>query len=151
MIGIKQVVSGLLNGGLKEIGNIVDNVVTTKEEKQQLHNALKQLEMKQEIDLRRMDLDKFGQAHATYRKDNQMQKIYSLVFLVAYICLSIILVFVFIKYTEMPNHAIALISSILGAMSAKVNTITDFYFGSSSGSQDKDESISKAAQNAMRL
>lgn len=149
MIGIKQVVSGLLNGGIKEIGGIIDNVVTTKEEKQQLHNALKQLEMKHELDLKQMDLDRFGQAHSTYRKDNQMQKIYALVFLLVYVLLSVTLIFIFIKYTAIPDYALALISSIIGAMSAKVNTITDFYFGSSQGSQSKDQTIQ--SQTAMRL
>lgn len=151
MIGIKQAVASLLNGGIKEIGGIIDNVVTTKEEKQTLHNALKQMEMKNHLDLKQMDLDRYGMAHETYGKDSQMQKIYSMVFLIAYVCLSVILIFVFIKYTEMPSHAVALISSILGAMSAKVNTITDFYFGSSSGSQEKNETINAAQKGAMRL
>lgn len=149
MIGIKQVVSGLLSGGLKEVGNIVDSVVTTKEEKQQLHNKLKQLEMKQELDLKQMDLDRFGQAQATYRKDSDMQKIYALVFLVAYVGLTVYLIWVLITKTGIPDYALTLISSFWGAMSSKVNTITDFFFGSSASSQSKDESLKNL--NSMRL
>lgn len=49
---------------------------------------------------------------------------------------------------KLPDWAVAFISTVFGAMSAKVSTIVDFFFGSSKGSHDKDEAIGQAFAQA---
>jgi len=90
-------------------------------------------------------------ARDMYKTDNKLQKIFAMTFLVGYILLTVVMIYLVVawigaKGIEIPDWAVALISTIYGAMSSKVNTITDFLFGSSQGSRDKDQKIIAAAQ-----
>lgn len=118
MLGI---VEKIISGGAK----ILDEVVTTKEEKQQLLNELESLYIQ--------DRDS---ARGLYKEDSSLQKIYAVVFLVSYMLLIVaMLFFIFnISGTQslvVPDWAVAFLSSLFGAMTTKVGTITDFLFGGS--------------------
>jgi hypothetical protein len=83
-------------------------------------------------------------ARDMYKADNSLQKVYAMTFLVGYILLTGVMLYFLMgwigaKEVNVPDWAVALISSIYGALSAKVGTVTDFYFGSSQGSREKDE------------
>jgi len=95
-------------------------------------------------------------ARDMYKTDNKLQKIFAMTFLVGYILLTVVMIYLVVawigaKGIEIPDWAVALISTIYGAMSSKVNTITDFLFGSSQGSSDKNEIIKAAKKDAPSI
>ena len=119
---ISGIIGKILSGGAE----VLDKVITTKEEKLQLLNELEALNQK--------DRDS---ARDLYKTDGSLQKIYALVFLISYMLLILaMLVFMYkfvggLQNLELPEWAIAFLSTLFGAMSAKVSTITDFLFGGS--------------------
>ena len=42
------------------VGGVVDNIVTTKEEKMQLENEIKKAEMQYQIEMRKLNLEETG-------------------------------------------------------------------------------------------
>jgi len=90
-------------------------------------------------------------ARDMYKTDSSLQKTFAMTFLVGYIVLTIAMIAMVVgmigaKGIVIPDWSIALISTIYGAMSSKVNTIVDFLFGSSKGSHDKDEQLATIAR-----
>ncbi len=122
-MAILSIIDKVLNGGAK----ILDEVITTKEEKQQLLNELEELTVRDRDSARKM-----------YEGDSSLQKIYAIVFLVSYMLLIVaMLIFIFnisgAADISIPEWAVAFLSTLFGAMTAKVSTITDFLFGGSKG------------------
>ena len=80
-----------------------------------------------------MEADEKANARSMYSTDNSMQKAYALTFLIAYLGLTAWLIYAIINGSieDVNQFETGLIGSIWGAMSAKVNTITDFFFGAS--------------------
>ncbi len=120
-MAILGIIDKVLNGGVK----ILDEVITTKEEKMQLLNELEELTVRDRESARKM-----------YEGDSSLQKIYAIVFLVSYMLLIVaMLVFIFnisgAADIAIPEWAVAFLSTLFGAMTAKVSTITDFLFGGS--------------------
>lgn len=117
---------------IKEVFSGIDSLVTTTQEKEEL--KLKALNMY---------IDDVKSARTMYMTDSWLQKIFAMVFLIAYITLTALLVWglwVYVKdgVVDAPEWVVAFISSLWGGLSAKLNTIVDFLFGSSKGSQDKN-------------
>lgn len=72
-------------------------------------------------------------ARTLYSTDSQIQKILATIFTIAYFGLSFVMFRYFvIGDFSLGEFEISFISTIFGAMSAKVNTIVDFFFGGSS-------------------
>ena len=120
------IIGKVLSGGAE----ILDKVITTPEEKLQLFNELESLNQKDRESAREL-----------YKADDSLQKVYALVFLVSYMLL--VLSMMYFIYTmaigsndmNLPEWAVAFLSTIFGAMSTKVSTITDFLFGGSKSSE----------------
>ena len=73
-----------------------------------------------------------------YKDDAIIQKILATLFTVAYFGLSFMMFKVFVmKDINLGEFEISFISTIFGAMSAKVNTVVDFFFGGSSSKNEK--------------
>ena len=121
--GVDKLVDGIVGAA--------DEFIMTKEEKAQLKLELEKLTYSDRADAREM-----------YENNSSLQKVYAIAFLVFYTALTGALFFLVYsmvkKEFDMPDWAIAFISTMWGGMSAKVSTITDFLFGSSKGSQDKN-------------
>ena len=121
--GVDKLIGGIVNAA--------DEFITTKEEKELLKLELEKLIYNDRADAREM-----------YENNSSLQKVYAIAFLVFYTALTGALFFLVYsmvkKEFDMPDWAIAFISTMWGGMSAKVSTITDFLFGSSKGSQDKN-------------
>lgn len=70
-----------------------------------------------------------------FKANSTLQKIYAIVFLTAYVILSLLMIFgiyeIAVEKIEISDWGIGFVSSIFGAMSIKVGTVTDFLFGSS--------------------
>ena len=131
---IKKIISQLIGNA----GTILDEVITTDEErlaaKQRLETLLKQHE-KQMVEL---EVEDRKSARSLYKNDSQIQKILASIFTIAYFALSFVMFRYFvIGDITLGEFEITFISTIFGAMSAKVNTIVDFFFGGSSDKNNK--------------
>ena len=72
-------------------------------------------------------------ARSLYKDDSLIQKILATIFTAAYFLLSYVMFKYFVLHdVVLSEYEIGFISTIFGAMSAKVNTIVDFFFGGSS-------------------
>ena len=54
------------------VGGVVDNIVTTKEEKMQLENEIKKAEMQYQIEMRKLNLEETGQVFADVKDARAM-------------------------------------------------------------------------------
>ena len=128
---------GDLFGGdlIKTVADTVDRFHFSKEEKEKLKLELKNILFEQKAKAFEMEVEDRESARRMYEKDNSLQKIYALAFLGAYIFLVITLLYgayqVTVNNVVFSQFVITLISSIFGAMTTKVGTITDFLFGGS--------------------
>ncbi len=127
-MALGTIIEKVISGGAK----ILDDVITTKEEKMQLYNELEQIYLNDRDSARKM-----------YESDSSLQKIYAIVFLISYMLLIVaMLVFIFnisgASSLEIPDWAVAFLSSLFGAMTTKVGTITDFLFGGSKTAEVKE-------------
>ena len=72
-------------------------------------------------------------AREIYKDDAIIQKVLAIIFTAAYFFLSYTMFKYFVLNTlELSDYEIGFISTVFGAMSSKVNTIIDFFFGGSS-------------------
>lgn len=114
---------------IKTIADTVDRFVETKEEKKQFF-----------MELYKLDAEDRNQARALYGRDSIMQKIYAATFLLGYLGLTAWLIYAIITKSiqDINQFETGMIGTIWGAMSAKVNTVTDFFFGSSDDKRDQN-------------
>ena len=117
--GVSKVVDSIANG--------IDGVITTQEEKLELQKELEALMIRDRESARDM-----------YKDDSTLQKWFGLVFLVAYMAMTLAMIyFIFLaskggaETLNVPEWGVAFLSTLFGAMSTKVSTICDFLFGGS--------------------
>jgi hypothetical protein len=143
-VGIDKIITAL--------GDTVDRFVTTNEDREKMKMEVMNAVNAYNVDIAKQGLADTANARDMYKADNWLQKIYALVFLLGYILLTgVMLWFIYSFATstsnKLPEWAIAFVSTLFGAMSAKVSTITDFLFGSSQGSRQKDNKELTLNQN----
>lgn len=109
-------------GSLESVADIVDRFVDTKEEKREFFKEVYDMHAKDRADARNM-----------YSKNSLIQKIYAITFLVGYLGLTGWLLHSIItgSIAEINQFETGIIGSIWGAMSSKINTVVDFFFGAS--------------------
>ena len=119
---------------IESIFNGIDKLSTSNEEKEELRLQA----LKIEIERQQVTNSEKDSARHMYAKDNSLQKVYAIVFLLAYVTLTSYLAYSIVVHTmtELTQWQAGFISGLFGAMSAKVNTITDFLFGGSQGEND---------------
>jgi hypothetical protein len=134
---------------ITSIGDTAKKFITTEQDRQTFELALQ----KAALDSKRLEMEaeqKYfedrSSARDMYKHDSSLQKIFAMTFLVGYIVLTVVMLYLLVGWigeraVNIPDWAVALISSIYGALSTKVGTITDFLFGSSQGSREKDEVV----------
>jgi len=115
-------------GLLGAVGKMIDESKLSPEDKAQAHAQL--------VELYNLEVEDRKSARVLYSSDSSVQKVLATVFTVAYFALSFIMFKYFIEEDiQLGEFEISFISTIFGAMSAKVNTVVDFFFG---GSAKKD-------------
>ena len=130
MIGVKKVINKLIGNA----SSILDEVVTTKEEKLAAKHKLKELLKNHEKEMFELEVADRKSARTMYSSDSSIQKILATVFTIAYFVLSFIMFRYFVGGDlELGEFEISFMITIFGAMSAKVNTVVDFFFGGSHG------------------
>tara|TARA_R100001463_G_scaffold44370_1_gene92211 strand:+ start:3492 stop:3887 length:396 start_codon:yes stop_codon:yes gene_type:complete len=130
---IKNIISQLIGNA----GSILDEVITTDEERANAKQRLETLLKDHEKQMFELEVADRKSARNLYKNDSQIQKILASIFTIAYFTLSFVMFRYFvIGDLTLGEFEISFISTIFGAMSAKVNTIVDFFFG---GSSDKKQ------------
>ena len=141
-----------VSGVVKTLSDSVATFVDTPEKKAAFEMAKRQAELdvqKLAFQADQEYLKDRQSAREMYGKDNSVQKIFALTFLIGYVLISLALLIIVVGWIgangiTIPEWASMLIGTIFGAMSQKVGTVTDFYFGSSQGSQDKNGQVQEA-------
>lgn len=153
------ILSTIFSGGaanlVDKFGQVLDNVITTKEEKQTLDNEIRKSEMQFQIEMqklsieeKRMIIDDTGNArqreveiskseHATKLSKNTLP-----LMALGTIGLSFVLFYVLIFSPGLiPEGSKDIIVYILGVLSTILAQVYSYYFGSSAGSSDKQKTI----------
>ena len=131
MIG--NIMSGLFGKIVDNAEGILDKVITTDKERDEAKLALKRLLLEAEQEAFKQEVEDRKSARDMYKDDALIQKILATLFTVAYFGLSFMMFRVFVMGDiDLGEFEISFISTIFGAMSAKVNTVVYFFFGGSS-------------------
>jgi len=139
MIG--NLIGGLFSKVVDNAEGILDKVITTDKERDEAKLALKTLLLEAEREAFAKEVEDRKSARDMYKDDALIQKILASLFTIAYFGLSFMMFRYFVMGDlELGEFEISFISTIFGAMSAKVNTVVDFFFG---GSSKKNEQQNK--------
>lgn len=130
-------IKNILKSLVGQASTIIDEVVTTDEERKQLKNQFKKVVQDHEKKMFELEVEDRKSARVMFMDDSMIQKVLAIIFTCAYFFLSYTMFKFFVLNTiELSDYEIGFVSSVFGAMSSKVNTIIDFFFGGSS-KQDK--------------
>ncbi len=130
MVG--KLIGGLFGKIVDNAEGILDKVVTTDKERDQAKLELKKILLEAEKEAFAKEVEDRQGARNLYQDDAVIQKVLAILFTVAYFGITYVMFKYFVMNTlELSDYEIGFISSAFGAMSAKVNTIVDFFFGGS--------------------
>ena len=130
MIG--KFIGGLFGKVVENAEGILDQIITTDQERDEAKHALKRLLLDAEKQAFAKEVEDRKSARDMYKDDAFIQKILATLFTAAYFGLSFMMFRVFVLGDiNLGEFEISFISTIFGAMSAKVNTVVDFFFGGS--------------------
>ena len=130
---IKNLVGGLFSTVVENAEGILDKVITTDKERDEAKLAIKRVLLEAEQQAFAKEVEDRKSARDMYKDDAIIQKILATLFTIAYFGLSFMMFrFFVVGDINMGEFEISFISTIFGAMSAKVNTVVDFFFGGSS-------------------
>ena len=130
---IKNLVGGLFSTVVENAEGILDKVITTDKERDEAKLALRRLLLDAETEAFKQEVEDRKSAREMYKDDALIQKVLATLFTAAYFGLSFMMFKFFVmRDIELGEFEISFISTIFGAMSAKVNTVVDFFFGGSS-------------------
>ena len=131
MIG--KFIGGLFGKIVDNAEGILDKVITTDKERDEAKLALRKLLLDAETEAFKQEVEDRKSARDMYKDDALIQKILATLFTIAYFGLSFVMFrFFMMGDMDLGEFEISFISTIFGAMSAKVNTVVDFFFGGSS-------------------
>ena len=131
MIG--KIANGLFGKIVDNAEGILDKVITTDKERDEAKLALRRVLLEAEAEAFAKEVEDRKSARDMYKDDALIQKILATLFTAAYFGLSFMMFRYFVMGDlELGEFEISFISTIFGAMSAKVNTVVDFFFGGSS-------------------
>mgnify|MGYP003145414460 FL=1 len=128
-----QMFKNIIGKLIGQASEIIDEVVTTDEEREQLKKQFKEVVQNHERDMYALEVEDRKSARGLFKDDSYIQKILAIIFTSAYFFLSYTMFEYFVMNTiQLSDYEIGFISTVFGAMSSKVNTIVDFFFGGSS-------------------
>lgn len=152
-------ITDLFSGGagaiVDSVGKVLDNVITTKEEKQQLDNEIRKSEMQFQLDMakmtveeKRMMIEDTGNARnreiqvAQSEHATRLSKNISPYLALGTTILAFSLFYILIFSPEtIKGDSKDVVIYILGVLSAILTQVYSYYFGSSAGSAAKQKTI----------
>ena len=152
---ITDLFSGGANTLIDSVGKVLDNVITTKEEKQTLDNEIVKAEMQFQLDMQKLSLEEkqlvIGDMSNARSREVQMMSIEGNTKLnknlMPFITIgTIILVFslfyiLIFKPSVIKGEGKEIVMYLLGILSAILTQIYGYYFGSSHSSANKQKTI----------
>ena len=137
---INNLIGGLFGKVVENAEGILDKVITTDKERDEAKLALKSLLLEAEREAFAKEVEDRKSARDMYKDDAIIQKVLATLFTVAYFGITFVMFNYFVtKSIDLGEFEISFISTIFGAMSAKVNTIIDFFFGGSSKKNEQSK------------
>jgi len=152
---LQNLFSGGANTLVDSVGKVLDNVVTTKEEKMQLDNEIRKSEMQFQLDLKKLsneeqqmilgDMSNARQREVQIMNSEKATKLNRN--LMPVMALSTIIIVLALFYVLIFSPSVIrseskdIIMYILGVLSALLTQIYSYYFGSSQGSADKSRTL----------
>ncbi|MEI8114329.1 MAG: hypothetical protein WCI54_11900 [Bacteroidia bacterium] len=151
--------SNLFSGGastlVDSVGKVLDNVITTKEEKMQLDNEMRKSEFQFQVDMKKLSNDEqqmiLGDISSARQREvavqtsenaTKLSKNVSPFLALGTTFITLLLFFILIfRPGTVPESSKEIILYILGVLSAILTQIYSYYFGSSQGSADKAKTI----------
>jgi hypothetical protein len=134
---IQTLLGGILGKVVDNAEGILDAVITTDKEREEAKLQLRKVLLDAEKEAFAKEVEDRKSARDMYKDDAIIQKVLATLFTVAYFGISFVMFSYFVTDSlDLGEFEISFISTIFGAMSAKVNTIVDFFFG---GSSKKDK------------
>ena len=138
MIG--KFIGGLFGKVVDNAEGILDKVITTDKERDEAKLAIKRILLEAEKEAFAKEVEDRKSARDMYKDDALIQKILASLFTIAYFGLSFMMFrFFVLGDITLGEFEISFISTIFGAMSAKVNTVVDFFFGGSSKKNEQQQ------------
>ena len=135
---LNNILGGILGKVVDNAEGILDKVITTDKEREEAKLQLRKVLLDAEKEAFNKEVEDRKDARDLYKDDAIIQKILATLFTVAYFGISFVMFQHFVNgIIDLGEFEISFISTIFGAMSAKVNTIIDFFFGGSSNKQEK--------------
>ena len=130
---INNLLGGILGKVVDNAEGILDKVITTDKEREEAKLQLRKVLLDAEKEAFANEVEDRKSARDMYKDDAFIQKILATLFTVAYFGITFVMFSYFVtKSLDLGEFEISFISTIFGAMSSKVNTIIDFFFGGSS-------------------
>jgi len=130
---INNLLGGIFGKVVENASSILDEVITTDEERDKAKLELQKVLLDAEREAFAKEVEDRKDARSLYKDDALVQKILAALFTIAYFVLSYTMFKYFVLHdVVLSEYEIGFISTVFGAMSAKVNTIVDFFFGGSS-------------------
>tara|TARA_R100001198_G_C5211047_1_gene196385 strand:+ start:431 stop:853 length:423 start_codon:yes stop_codon:yes gene_type:complete len=134
---INKVLGGLFGKVVENAEGILDEIITTDEEREKVKLEIKKIMLEAERQAFAKEVEDRKDARDMYKDDAIIQKVLAALFTVAYFGLSFVMFRYFVLSSgDLSDYEIGFISTVFGAMSAKVNTIVDFFFGGASKKND---------------
>jgi hypothetical protein len=153
---LDKIFSGGAGSVIDSVGKVLDNLITTKEEKLQHELEIQKAEMQFQLDMKKLSIEErqlvyqdiasarnMATAVQTSPTATKLAKNTSPYLAIGTTILTFALFFVLIFYHNYleSNGSKDIVMYILGVLSAIVTQIFSFYFGSSQGSADKSRII----------
>jgi len=135
---IHNILGNLFGKVVDNAEGILDKVITTDKERDEAKLAIKKIILDAEREAFAKEVEDRKSARDLYKDDAIIQKLLATLFTVAYFGITFVMFQYFVTKTiDLGEFEISFISTIFGAMSAKVNTIIDFFFGGSSSKNEQ--------------
>jgi len=152
---LSQIFSGGASNLVGAVGKVLDNVITTKEEKGQLDNEIRKSEMQFQLEMQKMSIEEkqmvLGDISNARTREVEIAKSENATRLskntlplmaLGTIVLSFILFYILIFSPNLiPVASKDIVIYILGVLSAILGQVYSYYFGSSAGSAAKQKTI----------
>ena len=137
---INNLIGGLFGKVVENAEGILDKCITTDKERDAAKLAIKKLMLEAEKEAFAKEVEDRKSARDLYKDDAIIQKVLATLFTIAYFGITFVMFNYFVtKSLDLGEFEISFISTIFGAMSAKVNTIVDFFFGGSSKKNEQSK------------
>tara|TARA_R110000764_G_C10966842_1_gene378808 strand:+ start:597 stop:1091 length:495 start_codon:yes stop_codon:yes gene_type:complete len=130
-----EIASGDLFGAISKTKEILKKQSANNEKASIALLELEKHENQWKLDAFNSELKDREGARELYKKDNSLQKVYAITFLLFYALMTFVMFYgvyvVILNESKIDNVIVGLITSTYTGMSMKVGTITDFLFGGS--------------------